>query len=186
MFAFFSHLCEISFADACKKRDLFTRQQQAEAFRDSYRTLPVHTTTLRNLGNFKSVLQGNGVVSRLPKITKARAFQLLRHGQHQVAVGMKEYMHQADFKGMATDGSIEGDPHLLFVGGIPRVEDADPFTLKAIDEETIRRVTNRYQSLHQRVEALYAGEGSLLYQSYLYTNLLQVAQVHRMARAFTQ
>ncbi|CAN0333815.1 unnamed protein product [Pylaiella littoralis] len=97
------------FAEACKLRDIFTRLQQAEAFRDSCSTLPVITTTLWNLGNFKSIFQGTGVVYRLSKVTKARAFQQLGQGTQQVAVGMKEYMHHEDFTGMEKDGSFKGD-----------------------------------------------------------------------------
>jgi hypothetical protein len=166
----FSGLYEKRFATACKLRDIFTRQQQGEAFRESYKTLPVITTTLRNLGNFKSVFQGTGVVYRLPKITKARAFQLLRQGSHQVVVGMKEFMHHDEFTGMAADGSFVGEPHPFFVGGVPLVEEADPFPLKSVDEDTINKIHQRCQSLHSRVDALYPGECVLRYSVLEYHN----------------
>lgn len=71
-------------AVGCKRRNLFTRGQQAEAFSAAYKTLPVHTTTLRNLGNYKGVFIPGVVVKRLGGMTKARAFQLLKDGPTQV------------------------------------------------------------------------------------------------------
>ena len=74
------------FAIGCKRRNLFTRTEQAEAFSASYKTLPVHTTTLRNLGNFKGVFTPGSVVRKLHGITKPRGFQLLKDGPMQVGV----------------------------------------------------------------------------------------------------
>lgn len=72
------------FSAGCKRRNLFTRRQQAEAFSAAYKTLPVHTTTLRNLGNYKDVFIPGVVVKKLHGMTKARAFQLVKDGPTQV------------------------------------------------------------------------------------------------------
>ena len=139
-------------------RDIFTRDQQAEAFRKAYTTVDVFTTTLRNLGNFKSILTSVGVINRIPKITSARAFQLRRDGSHQVLVGMKEYMHHDNYTGITADGVFTGEHHPLFVAGIPRVEDAEPFKLNTIDDDTIAKVEQRYKSVFPTVDALYPCE----------------------------
>ena len=107
-----------------KHLNLFTREEQASAFSASYKTLPVHTTTLRSLGNFKDALLGD--VKKIHGISKPRAFQLLKDGDHEVTVGMKEYMHHETFTGMTRDGAFIGQPHQLFIGSVPRVEDAPP------------------------------------------------------------
>lgn len=74
------------FAVGCKRRNLFTRREQAEAFSAAYKTLPVYTTTLRRLGNFKGVFIPGRVVKKLYGLTKARAFQLLKDGPQQVCL----------------------------------------------------------------------------------------------------
>ena len=54
---------------------------------------------------------------------------------------MKEYMHHETFTGMAQDGVFTGQPHQLFVGSVPRVEDTPPFKLKAEDETTLEKIS---------------------------------------------
>lgn len=144
-------------AIGCKHLNLFTREEQAVAFSESYKALPVHTTTLRSLGNFKgAVLRG---VKKIPGISKPRAFQLLRDGEQQVTVGMKEFMHHEAFTGMTADGVFAGQPHQLFIGSIPTVEDAPPFEFKAVDEITLGKIQQRYDCVHSRLKSLYpAGE----------------------------
>ncbi|CAN0498596.1 unnamed protein product, partial [Ectocarpus sp. 12 AP-2014] len=142
-------------AVGCKRRNLFTRGQQAEAFSAAYKTLPVHTTTLRNLGNYKGVFIPGVVVKRLGGMTKARAFQLLKDGPTQVTVGMKEFMHHEVYTGMTGDGVFAGKPHEVFVGGIPDAADAPPFELKAVEQDTLVKIQQRYDSVVPRLEALF-------------------------------
>ncbi|CAN0222306.1 unnamed protein product, partial [Scytosiphon promiscuus] len=137
----------------CKHRNLFTREEQARAFSESYKTVPVHTTTLRNLGNFKGVVFE--AVRKIHGISKPRAFHLARDGDDQVTVGMKEHMHKEAYTGMTRDGVFTGEPHELFIGSIPRVEDAPPFELKAVDETTLEKIQQRYDCVHPRLKALY-------------------------------
>ena len=136
----------------CKHKDLFTREEQARAFSASYKKVPVHTTTLRSLGNFKDAILPD--VHKIPGISKPRAFQLLKDGD-QVTVGMKEYMHHDVFSGMPRSGVFEGKPHNLFIGSVPRVEDAPPFELKALDEGILEKIQQRYDSVHGRLESLF-------------------------------
>ena len=136
-----------------KHLNLFTREEQANAFSASYKTLDVHTTTLRNLGNFKGALLAN--IRKIHGIKKPRAFQLLKDGDQQVTVGMKEFMHHERFTGMTREGVFGGPPHELFIGSIPKVEDAPPFEFKAIDEITLDKIQQRYDCVHSRLEALY-------------------------------
>ena len=144
----------------CKHLNLFTRDEQASAFSKSYKTLPVHTTTLRNLGNFKDALLGD--VKKIHGISKPRAFQMVKDGDQQVTVGFKEYMHHEKFTGMTREGVFVGQPHQLFIGSVPRVEDAPPFKLKAVEETTLQKIQRRYDSVHGRLDYLYP-DGEKLY-----------------------
>lgn len=68
---------------------------------------------------------------------------------------MKQFMHHEAYTGLTGDGVFAGEPHDLFVGGVPNVEDAPPFELKAVDEATLVKIQQRYDSVHPRLEALY-------------------------------
>ena len=140
-------------ATGSKHLNLFIREEQAKAFAASYKTLDVHTTTLRNLGNFKGALLGS--VRKIHGISKPRAFQLLKDGDQQMTVGMKEFMHHELHTGLTREGVFTGPPHDLFVGGIPKVEDAPPFELKALDDKILDKIQQRYDCVHQRLKALY-------------------------------
>ncbi|CAM9457767.1 unnamed protein product, partial [Sphacelaria rigidula] len=129
----------------CKGVDLFTRRQQADAFRDAYKELPVHTTTLRALGNFKDACLGGGRVITIPGISHPRAFELRPAGDNQVTVGMKESMHAPTFTGKTAAGVYEGEPRVLFRGGLPLVEEAPPFELKTVDPTAIKYIRQRYK-----------------------------------------
>ncbi|CAN0292175.1 unnamed protein product [Ascophyllum nodosum] len=124
----------------CKHRNLFTREEQADAFSASYKTLPVHTTTLRSLGNFKGVILGG--VRKIHGISKPRAFHLVRDGDQQVKVGMKEFMHHEAFTGMTRDGVFTGQPHEPFLGSVPRVEDAPRSSSRRLTRRSSRRFSN--------------------------------------------
>ncbi|CAM9391774.1 unnamed protein product, partial [Hapterophycus canaliculatus] len=143
-------------AVGCKHLDLFTREEQASAFSASHKKLPVHTTTLRNLGNFKAAVLGE--VKKIHGISKPRAFQLVRDGEQHVTVGMKEYMHHEAYTGMTRDGVFTGQPHELFIGSVPRVEDAPPFELKPVDETTLVKIQQRYDSVHPRLKLRYPAD----------------------------
>lgn len=79
----------------------------------------------------------------------------------QVTVGIKEYMHHEAYTGMTADGVFAGEPHELFVGSVPDAEDAPPFQLKAVDEDTLVKIQQRYDCVHPRLEALYPDGESL-------------------------
>ena len=153
----------------CKHRNLFTREEQADAFSASYKTLPVHTTTLRSLGNFKGVILGG--VRKIHGISKPRAFHLVRDGDQQVKVGMKEFMHHEAFTGMTRDGVFTGQPPELFLGSVPRVEDAPPFVFKAVDEAILSKIQQRYDSVHTRLISLYP-DGERWFRSFVVKCLL--------------
>lgn len=108
----------------CKHMLLFTRTMQAEAFRNAYKALPVFSTTLRELGNFKEALLNDRRVYSIRGITDPRAFELRKAGEHQVTVGMKDFMHHEMFTGRTAGGIYEGEPLPLFRRGIPLVEEA--------------------------------------------------------------
>ena len=122
---FFSRL-----AVGCKHLNLFIREEQAAAFSASYKTLPVHTTTLRNLGNFKGVVLAE--VKKINGISQPRAFCLRKDGEQRVTVGMKNFMHDEVFTGMPLPGVFSGEPHQLFIGSVPIVEAAPAFNLKPV------------------------------------------------------
>ena len=142
----------------CKGRNIFTRDQQAEAFSCAYKDLPVHTTTLRNLGNFKGVFHSTGRMHKIHGVTRPRSFELRRDGPFQVLLGMKEYMHSPVFTGMGRDGSFGGEPHPVFVCGVPSIENAPPFELRTVEGHVIAKIQQRYASVHSRVDDIFGGE----------------------------
>ena len=123
-----------------KHLNLFTREEQANSFSASYKTLDVHTTTLRNLGNFKGALLDS--IRKIHGIKKPRAFQLLKDGDQQVTVGMKEFMHHERFTGMTREGVFGGPPHELFIGSIPKVEDAPLSSSRRLTRSLWTRFSN--------------------------------------------
>ena len=80
---------------------------------------------------------------------------MLKDGDQQVTVGMKEFMHHELHTGLTREGVFTGPPHDLFVGGIPKVEDAPQFKLKALDAKILDKIQQRYDCVHQRFKALY-------------------------------
>lgn len=77
-------------------------------------------------------------------------------------------MHHEAYTGLASDGVFAGKPHELFVGGVPDAADAPPFELKAVDEDILVKIQQRYDSVHPRLEALYPdGETLLLFHQKL-------------------
>ncbi|CAB1114170.1 unnamed protein product [Ectocarpus sp. CCAP 1310/34] len=68
---------------------------------------------------------------------------------------MKEYMHHEAYTGLTGDGVFAGEPHELFVGGVPDPADAPLFQLKDIDKATLDKIQQRYDSVHPRLEVLY-------------------------------
>ena len=52
-------------------------------------------------------------------------------------------MHHDNYTGMTSDGVFTGDPHALFISGIPSIGDAKPFLLKTVDDDTINTVRQR-------------------------------------------
>ena len=76
---------------------------------------------------------------------------------------MKEFMHHEAYTGLTGAGVFAGDPHELFVGGVPDAEDAPPFELKAVDEDTLLKIQQRYDSVHPRLHALYPDGETLFF-----------------------
>lgn len=148
----------LRFSTHCRKHNIYTREQQSQAFSNAYKNLDVHTTTLRNAGNFKGVFHSTGRMHKIRGITRPRSFQLLRDGSHQVLLGMKEYMHSPVFTGMARDGTFTGEHHPVFVCGIPLVENAPPFELKTVEEHVITKIQQRYDATHRRIDDTITGE----------------------------
>lgn len=148
-------LVHVSFSAQCKKRMLFTREQQAQAFFDAYTEQRVFTTTLRSVGNFKEALRVGTRVRSIPGITKPRSFELLSREPNQVTVGMKQYVHSPAYTGMDSDGNFEGSPIPLFISGIPLVEEAPAFMLKTVDAAMIDKIKQRYDASHSRVDAAF-------------------------------
>ena len=108
------------------------------------------------MGNFKALLLHSGCVRRIVGIQRPRSFELKTRGTHGVvSVGMKASMHAPTYSGMSAGGEFEGAAPLLFRGGIPKVEDAPPFALKAVDSDVIAKVRTRYRSVHGRVDDLF-------------------------------
>eukprot|EP00904_Undaria_pinnatifida_P007792 jgi/Undpi1/4142/HiC_scaffold_16.g07509.m1 len=140
-------------AVGCKHLNLFIREEQAAAFSASYMTMPVHTTTLRNLGNFKGVVLAE--VKKICGISKPLAFFLQKDSELRVTVGMKNFMHDEVFTGMPRPGVFAGEPHQLFIGSVPIVEDAPAFNLKSVKPETLRKIQDRYDSVHCRLKSSY-------------------------------
>ena len=68
---------------------------------------------------------------------------------------MKEFMHHEAFTGMTRDGVFIGQPHELFLGSVPRVEDAPSFVFKAVDEAVLSKIQQRYDRVHSRLNSLY-------------------------------
>ena len=87
--------------------------------------------------------------------SKPRAFFLQKGGELRVTVGMKNFMHDEVFTGMPRPGVFAGEPHQLFIGSVPIVEDAPAFNLKPMKPETLRKIQERYDSVHCRLKSLY-------------------------------
>lgn len=68
---------------------------------------------------------------------------------------MKEFMHDEVYTGMTGDGVFAGKPHEVFVGGVPDAADAPPFELKPVEEDTLVKIQQRYDSVVPRLEALF-------------------------------
>lgn len=64
-------------------------------------------------------------------------------------------MHHEVYTGMTGDGVFAGKPHEVFVGGIPDAADAPPFELKAVEQDTLVKIQQRYDSVVPRLEALF-------------------------------
>lgn len=148
------------FAIGVKGKNIFTRTQQAALLKGAYKELPVHCQTLRNMGNFKGLLEGN--VRRVPQITTFRAFRVEKCGG-RVQVTFKRYMHEKEWRGITADGSLDPDapPHDLFYGNPPRLHDAPPYKLKDVPEDIQNKVKQRYEASHERLAAAYPGGASL-------------------------
>lgn len=92
----------------------------------------------------------------MPGIIRPRSFKLQTRRVHDVTIGMKEFMHKPMYTGMSADGIFAGPPSALFARGIVVVELAPAFEMKAVNDTTIRSVKVRYESAHQRVDAVYS------------------------------
>lgn len=113
-------------ATACIGHDLFTREEQAEAFESAYKELPVITTMLRGLDNFKEVSYASGRIRRMPGIVCPCSFELQRRRVHDFTIGIEGFMHKPMHTGMTADGIFAGPPLDVFASGIPLVELAQP------------------------------------------------------------
>ena len=56
---------------------------------------------------------------------------------------------------MIRDGVFTGQPHELFLGSVPRVEDAPAFVFKAVDEAVLSKIQQRDGRVHSRLNSLY-------------------------------
>ena len=61
-------------------KNVFTRSQQAKLFAAAYKDLPVHTTTLRNLGNFKGLMNLSDSIHKVAGIARPHAIRLEKRG----------------------------------------------------------------------------------------------------------
>lgn len=139
----------------CRGLNLFTREEQGLAFKAAYKDLPVHTTSLSGVGNFKAALICSGRVPKIPGIQAPRSFEVLKLGTDEVSVGMKESMHRGTYTGVSVAGVLEGPPHVLFDGGVPVVEEAPSCPLKDVPERVQQNVRRCYDAVHSRVDALF-------------------------------
>lgn len=73
-------------------------------------------------------------------------------------------MHHEVYTGMTGDGGFAGKPHEVFVGGVPDAEDAPPFELKAVEEDTLVKIQQRYDSVVPRLKALFPDGKALRHQ----------------------
>ena len=142
---------------------MFTRSEQVKIIKASYKDVPVHVTTLRNEGNFKDLIKGR--IRVIPHITRWRAFRLLRDGGN-VVVAVKKFMHSNDWvvPGPSGEPSAEGHPHRLFVGPPPDLQGPiPPYTLKIVQENTLKMIQQRYEASRQRLASSYpAGRNSTI------------------------
>ena len=59
---------------------------------------------------------------------------------------------------MSADGVFAGEPRPLFTSGIPRVEEAEPFELKPVENVIIQKIQARYNATHRRLETMFPGD----------------------------
>ena len=152
--AFICWLFICRLAEFVKGRNIFTRSQQSTIFKAAYRKVPVSCVCLRNLGNFKALF--HATTKKIPNITKPRSF-LIERRDGEVRVLFKEFMHSPEWTGMDRDArfSASAPSHRVFIGPVPRIRDAPAYTLKVVEEKTIKSIEQRYKSSHARLEATY-------------------------------
>ena len=119
------------FARGVRGKNIFTRTQLSQELKASYTEVPVFCQTLRNMGNFKGLL--NGRVNRIPNITSYRAFRLEKGGDGRVKVWVKQYMYSEEWNGIYgnTDVHPDAPPHDHFIGHPPSIQKAPPTTSSA-------------------------------------------------------
>lgn len=148
-----------SFSKGVKGRNVFSREHLGEVFEHSYRTVPVRSRTLENLGNFKGLVYG--ATRHVPGITGFQAFRISKEGP-QIVVKVKRKMHHDTWLGFSPDGKTVGSGEgfagwrILRVGAV-RLEATPPFHLKDVDPEIIRHIEIRQRASWARLPASFPG-----------------------------
>ena len=163
-----SYSCDGSrFAIAVRGRSVFTRSQQARIFKEAYKHLAVHASTLRNLGNFKGLfMEGSNRlrVNVIKGITRFGAFRIEKH-EGKACIRFKATMHSQHWGGITDTGSLHADapPHAMFTGAVPSFTDIPRFTLTTVPPEVIHHIKRRLLSTRPRLEASCAlGENNIV------------------------
>lgn len=148
-----------SFALAVLRRNIFTRSHLAQILGEAYGALPVHCSTLENLGNFKALLDPG--VRRVSGISKYRGFRVQMQGAACV-VEVKSDMHSENWSGFSADGKEVGTgdgfrSHRLFWGSTLHIEGTPAYPFKKVEPHTIRMIEQRYFASHSRMGATFPG-----------------------------
>ncbi|CAN0432499.1 unnamed protein product, partial [Pylaiella littoralis] len=148
------------FSKGVKGRNVFSREHLGEVFEHSYRTVPVRSRTLENLGNFKGLVYG--ATRHVPGITGFQAFRISKEGP-QIVVKVKRRMHHDTWLGFSPDGKTVGSGEgfagwrILRTGAV-RLEATPPFHLKDVDPEIIRQIEIRQRASWARLPASFPGD----------------------------
>ena len=107
------------------------------------------------MGNFKGLFVRSDCLNRIAGIHHARALRLEKRGVN-VLVGFKQFMHSAVWTAMTPDGVFDGVPsHLMFKVRPPRIEEIPKYQPRRVEEDTIRKIQQRYDAVHERVRATF-------------------------------
>lgn len=148
-----------SFSKHVQGRDIFTRQQMANEFKEAYKRLPVRCHLLENLANFKDLV--HLVTRRVHGITRFQAFLISREGDW-IVVTVKLKMHDDDWLGFSSNGKDVGSgpdfkPWRLMRFNAVRLEETPRYPLKEVPEEVIHQVEMRHEASWKKLAGAFPG-----------------------------